>query len=416
MACRVRGVVRSHLGDPESGVALCREAFAVAPTAHARGLAVLYLCNVLLDAGRNQEAINVALDAVAQGYRAGLDRTFGGYTDALAAEGLTRLGRWSEAEALLARHAAYDTLRVGALRVARAGAMLAARRGDRDRARALLADAHARPVDRFHQTFLDLGTADVHLVLGEWAEAAAPSERGGNANPTSVLLWSARFANLSVEAAVEQALDALASRETIDLPAIVAELQERIDVVRDELASRPTPPALDPAAQLAHATATLTRLAEPDPGAWAEAARCWSELGDQWWTAVARLREAEASASTGAMARGAGALREAHRLASEMGAEPLLAQVEAVSRRTRLSVDVPARVALDTTSVRRLGLTPRESEVLALVASGRTNRQIGEELFVSEKTASVHVSNIMRKLGVTSRVDAAAVAQRLGVA
>src|SRR4029079_3316647 len=75
MACRVRGVVRSHLGDPESGVALCREAFAVAPTAHARGLAVLYFCNVLLDAGRNQEAINVALDAVAQGYRAGLDRT-----------------------------------------------------------------------------------------------------------------------------------------------------------------------------------------------------------------------------------------------------------------------------------------------------------------------------------------------------
>jgi len=55
------------------------------------------------------------------------------------------------------------------------------------------------------------------------------------------------------------------------------------------------------------------------------------------------------------------------------------------------------------------------AEVLALVAAGRTNRQIGEELFVSEKTASVHVSNILRKLGVTSRVDAAAVAQRLGV-
>jgi DNA-binding NarL/FixJ family response regulator len=52
---------------------------------------------------------------------------------------------------------------------------------------------------------------------------------------------------------------------------------------------------------------------------------------------------------------------------------------------------------------------------LTLVAAGRTNRQIGEELFVSEKTASVHVSNILRKLGVTSRVDAAAVAQRLGV-
>jgi DNA-binding NarL/FixJ family response regulator len=70
---------------------------------------------------------------------------------------------------------------------------------------------------------------------------------------------------------------------------------------------------------------------------------------------------------------------------------------------------------LDATSVDRLGLTPREVEVLTLVSAGHSNRQIGAELFVSEKTAGVHVSNILRKLGVTSRVDAAAVAQRLGV-
>ena len=64
----------------------------------------------------------------------------------------------------------------------------------------------------------------------------------------------------------------------------------------------------------------------------------------------------------------------------------------------------------------RLGLTAREAEVLALVASGSSNRQLGAALYISEKTASVHVSNILRKLGVTSRVDAAAIAQRLGVA
>ncbi len=66
-------------------------------------------------------------------------------------------------------------------------------------------------------------------------------------------------------------------------------------------------------------------------------------------------------------------------------------------------------------TIDQLGLTPREAEVLALVAAGQTNRQIGERLYVSEKTASVHVSNILRKLGVSTRVDAAAVAQRLGV-
>ena len=70
-------------------------------------------------------------------------------------------------------------------------------------------------------------------------------------------------------------------------------------------------------------------------------------------------------------------------------------------------------MAIDETSAHDLGLTAREAEVLTLVAAGRTNRQIGEELYVSEKTASVHVSNILRKLGVSSRVDAAAVAQRL---
>ena len=73
-------------------------------------------------------------------------------------------------------------------------------------------------------------------------------------------------------------------------------------------------------------------------------------------------------------------------------------------------------MTLDEDSAQRLGLTTREVEVLTLVTAGRTNRQIGDELFVSAKTASVHVSNILRKLGVNSRVDAAAVAQRLGIA
>ena len=63
-----------------------------------------------------------------------------------------------------------------------------------------------------------------------------------------------------------------------------------------------------------------------------------------------------------------------------------------------------------------LGLTPREHEVLLLVAEGRTNREIGELLYMSEKTASVHVSRILAKLDVGGRVEAAAVAHRLGLA
>ena len=62
-----------------------------------------------------------------------------------------------------------------------------------------------------------------------------------------------------------------------------------------------------------------------------------------------------------------------------------------------------------------LTLTPRELEVLRLVADGRSNRQIGAALYISDKTASVHVSNLMAKLGATSRTEAAAVAYRSGL-
>jgi DNA-binding NarL/FixJ family response regulator len=87
------------------------------------------------------------------------------------------------------------------------------------------------------------------------------------------------------------------------------------------------------------------------------------------------------------------------RIARDLGAAALLREIE---RRS-----TSARPVLD--------LTPRESEVLRLVAQGRSNRQIGETLFISAKTAGVHVSNILMKLGVTSRTEAAAVAHRLGL-
>ena len=99
MARRVLGIVVDHGGDPSRGVELCREAVAAAPNAQTRLLAVLYLGVALLDAGRYQEAVNEMLDAAADARLTGLDRSFGGYVDALAAEGLLRLGRWSEADA-----------------------------------------------------------------------------------------------------------------------------------------------------------------------------------------------------------------------------------------------------------------------------------------------------------------------------
>jgi DNA-binding NarL/FixJ family response regulator len=90
--------------------------------------------------------------------------------------------------------------------------------------------------------------------------------------------------------------------------------------------------------------------------------------------------------------------------------------VQALARRARLGLAQHAAPAAGAPPpAAQLGLTRREAEVLALVAAGRSNRQIAQALFISPKTASVHVSNILAKLGADSRVEAAAIAHRLGL-
>jgi DNA-binding NarL/FixJ family response regulator len=111
-------------------------------------------------------------------------------------------------------------------------------------------------------------------------------------------------------------------------------------------------------------------------------------------------------------------LRAAHRSAGELGAAPLLAEIEALARRGRLDLEPgpgSAPAPAEPSPLDALGLTAREQEVLGLVALGRTNAQIAETLFISPKTATVHVSNILGKLGVRNRVEAATIAHRLGI-
>ncbi len=416
MARRVLGIVRSNQGDPAAAVELCGASVTAAPNAQGRALATLYLSVALGDAGDYRAALNTALDAVADGQLTGLDRGFGCYFDSLAAEALTRLGRWTEVAGVLARQPLADTLPVGLLRLARAKAMLAARRGETDQALAQLAAAEALPIDGWHETVRLATAADAHLALGNWDEAANAAEQGWAATGTTSALWAARFAMFGVVAEVERTLDQRARREPVELDATATRLRQRLEAARTFADCVSGGPQRDTAAHLAHAGASLTRLTVSDADAWADAVACWNELGDRWTSAVALVREAEAAATAGAADRAASSLRQAHAIAAELDARPLLTDIDAVSSRTRISIEAPTRVILDERSAERLGLTPREAEVLALVAAGRTNRQIGDELYVSDKTASVHVSNILRKLGVNSRVDAAAVAQRLGIA
>jgi DNA-binding CsgD family transcriptional regulator len=105
-------------------------------------------------------------------------------------------------------------------------------------------------------------------------------------------------------------------------------------------------------------------------------------------------------------------------ITGRLGAHLLEREVKALARRARLDLapgGAVTPVAGPATPAQQLGLTPREAEVLALVAAGCSNRQIAQALFISPKTASVHVSNILAKLGVAGRVEAAVIAHRLGL-
>jgi DNA-binding NarL/FixJ family response regulator len=109
-------------------------------------------------------------------------------------------------------------------------------------------------------------------------------------------------------------------------------------------------------------------------------------------------------------------LQSAHATAERLGAAPLRRELEGLARRARIDLTQPtAAEAAPPRPADPYGLTPREREVLALVADGCTNPQIAQALFISARTAGIHVSNILAKLGVASRGEAAAIAHRSGL-
>jgi DNA-binding CsgD family transcriptional regulator len=168
-------------------------------------------------------------------------------------------------------------------------------------------------------------------------------------------------------------------------------------------------------AERASWNAERSRLTGPgEPAAWQTAAEAWADLGCPHRVGYAGWRHAEAQLLAGEPpAAVADSIRAA--AAAAAGHAPLLAAIRVLAARARIPLDTSPPPAEQHREAAPYGLTDRELLVLRLVAAGRSNGEIGAELFISRKTASVHVSNILRKLGVSTRVQAAALAERAGI-
>ncbi len=423
------GVVLAHLGDPAAGLAHLEEALRIAEDLHEQhGFAVddvlrgyANLCDLLDLTGELERAATLALRGVEEARQHGLDRSFGAWLTADGAAVLIKLGRWDEARERL--HDALPSTASGGLAAINLYQVLAALevgQGDLELAAEHLGEA----LKLFEKVFV--GAQHIGPLYREQAHMAVWRARHAEARTAVATGLSAclgvdgsRYAaslypvGLRAEAdAAVRARDRHATDEEADARRVAAELLEGARAL-----ATPWGPEFE--AQLAASEAEWARVAgDPDPERWQSAIDAWDKAGQPYPAAYARWRLAEALLAAGADREQAGrAVRDAHATAVRLRARPLRTELEQLARRGRIDLaeeaapDGPASAGSDD----QLGLTRRELEVLRLVADGLSNRQIAEELFISAKTASVHVSNILAKLGVRTRVEAAAVAHRLAL-
>jgi DNA-binding CsgD family transcriptional regulator/tetratricopeptide (TPR) repeat protein len=379
-------------------------------------------------AGDPAGALEVVGRGVVAAHRVGLDRTYGFFIRANGIESAFELDAWEEADRLAEEnerhrndgrvHRAYHLARMAQLLVARGDAQTPDCLGELRRVlEGFTVEAQYHAPFRTAEAEDALWSGDPERALAIVAHAR--DELG----PPGTRWYDLRLARVAVRAAAEAAELARARRdagaEALAVSAgeaSLAELGAVLEVARSSLGGL----ALDEVeSEAGLAVAEGCRLrGVADPEAWRSAMARFAGRGNVYVAAYCGLRVAEAELTGGDRGRAAAALRDAHAAATHLGAVPLLAELVRLAARARLDV-VPRQAAPSEVAPARpadpFGLTPREREVLPLVVAGRTNRQIAEELFISENTAGVHVSNILGKLGASSRTEAAGIAARLGL-
>ncbi|GGN83926.1 LuxR family transcriptional regulator [Actinoplanes lobatus] len=408
-------------GEPSHGFALFDRARDLAgrhsgPSLHVEAMTATHHSDALLKSGQLAEAERIALEGLDRVRWAGAASRYpGGILRGNAAESLLERGLIDAAARLVAdvhdRRPKRDDWNLHLLQaqveicrgatesaVARARAVdLLGLAGPRmwvyERARflpkvALWAGDPAAALDRVERALEVLGGCSVELYCGELFALGARAVADLADTARARRDGAAERAALTGAERLAAALDLMGSRPLTDHRFLAAVPGDRADW-----------------------QAELLRLrGVRDPDAWAEAAAVWQRLGRPHRMAYAWWRQAEAllARSRNPMTA-SGTLQAAAEAANGMA--PLTANIRRLARRSRISIR-PVSFEPPPATDDPYGLTQRERQVLRLLAQGCTNAQIGGELFMSPKTASVHVSNILRKLNVVNRAEAAAVGER----
>ena len=422
LALGILGWVTAASGRVEDGLDLFHQGLDIAERlGGVEGIALgqTNLAALLDRLGRSQASLEAATIGFERLRDLGVSRTYGGVLAGHAAKALFDLGRWSEAASrsdtgleldpqgpaaawLHVVHARIDTNQ-GRLDDA-AGHLATARSlmGGLGRSRSYL------PALLGAEAELAASRGDRAAVWSVAGQALAAVRAGGTLDPTlGWVVWHVIRAEADAAALT-------GGRTAVDASDRGALMELGISRIEAGAASDARASALG-----ALCRAELGRYrGAPDPVAWTGVADQWHALGRPYLLAYARYRGAEAVlASRGPRDSAADALRSAHALAVELGAVPLGREIAVLAGHARIDLAAEA-VAGDAPvdPATALGLTARETEVIRLLAAGYSNQQIADALFLTRKTASVHVSNIFGKLGVSNRVQAAAIAQRVGLA
>jgi DNA-binding CsgD family transcriptional regulator len=424
-ALHVLGSVEGHLGRYDDGIARLHESLELAIEGVDKeriGSTWHNLVEAYVFAGRAGEAVSHAERGIAALERLGLRRTYAALTIGQRTFGLLDLGRWTEADAVSRAVLGGDVDPYFAIPVKFGRLHLLVRRGRFAEAEAVLADLHAA-FGTYEYTVGICAAWEAELAIWQrdWRRARAALGRAERTTAsTDEVMLELRITALAARLEADEygwaragasPFDREQARERADArlshaEAFLARIEESVGCHSDPFHRT-----------LELARAERSRLDEPQPSApWAAIAAAGA---DSYLVAYANWREAESLLSGDARAGKATAARllgAAAVEARDLGAEPLAAEVADLARRAGIALTTAAADDGDDGLAGELearGLTARELEVLRLLGEGRSNREIGEALFISAKTASVHVTHILQKLNVTTRVQAAVAAHRL---